>query len=47
MDDSKYYIKHDPKNGNTIGDFILGKTLGKGTFGKVKLGTHVITGENV
>lgn len=25
----------------------LGKTLGKGTFGKVKLGTHKITGENV
>jgi 5'-AMP-activated protein kinase catalytic alpha subunit len=25
----------------------LGKTLGKGTFGKVKLGTHELTGENV
>ena len=25
----------------------LGKTLGKGTFGKVKLGTHLITKEKV
>ena len=29
------------------GQFILGKTLGKGTFGKVKLGVHSITGEKV
>ena len=42
---------------NQVGDFILGtnisyyliigKTLGKGTFGKVKLATHVITKEKV
>jgi len=25
----------------------LEKTLGKGTFGKVKLGTHIPTGEKV
>jgi len=25
----------------------LGKALGEGTFGKVKLGTHVLTGEKV
>ena len=25
----------------------IGKTLGKGTFGKVKLGTHIITKEKV
>ncbi len=35
------------KNGNTRSDFMLGKTLGKETFGKVKLGTHIITGEHV
>ncbi|CAI2383582.1 unnamed protein product [Moneuplotes crassus] len=27
--------------------YLLGKTLGEGTFGKVKLGTHVLTGEKV
>ena len=26
---------------------IIGKTLGKGTFGKVKAATHVLTGEKV
>lgn len=31
----------------TIGHYILGKSLGQGTFGKVKLGTHVLTGEKV
>jgi serine/threonine protein kinase len=30
-----------------IGQFIVGKTLGQGTFGKVKLGTHILTGEKV
>lgn len=32
---------------NTIGHYIMGKTLGQGTFGKVKLGTHILTGEKV
>jgi serine/threonine protein kinase len=32
---------------NTIGHYILGKSLGEGTFGKVKLGTHILTGEKV
>lgn len=30
-----------------IGRYVLGKTIGEGTFGKVKLGTHVATGEPV
>lgn len=34
------------KNGG-IGQYILGKTIGEGTFGKVKLGTHILTGETV
>ena len=25
----------------------VGKALGKGTFGQVKLGTHILTGEKV
>eukprot|EP00927_Polykrikos_kofoidii_P017639 TRINITY_DN18059_c0_g1_i1.p1 TRINITY_DN18059_c0_g1~~TRINITY_DN18059_c0_g1_i1.p1 ORF type:complete len:590 (+),score=147.70 TRINITY_DN18059_c0_g1_i1:87-1772(+) len=29
------------------GQYILGKTIGEGTFGKVKLGTHIFTGEKV
>lgn len=29
------------------GHYILGKTIGEGTFGKVKLGTHILTGETV
>jgi serine/threonine protein kinase len=28
-------------------DYIIGETLGKGTFGKVKLGKHKKTGEKV
>jgi 5'-AMP-activated protein kinase catalytic alpha subunit len=27
--------------------FDTGKSLGQGTFGKVRLGTHLITGEKV
>jgi serine/threonine protein kinase len=30
-----------------IGQFILGEKLGEGTFGKVVLGTHILTGEKV
>lgn len=31
----------------SIGHYVLGKTIGEGTFGKVKLGTHILTGEKV
>jgi len=37
----------DQPRANTIGQYILGKALGEGTFGKVKLGTHILTGEKV
>jgi len=30
-----------------VTQYLLGKTLGEGTFGKVKLGTHILTGEKV
>lgn len=33
-----------PKN---VGHYLLSKTIGKGTFGKVKLGIHNLTGEKV
>ena len=26
-----------------IGQYILGKTIGEGTFGKVKIGSHILT----
>jgi serine/threonine protein kinase len=31
----------------TIGHYVVGKSLGEGTFGKVRLGTHTLTGEKV
>jgi len=31
----------------SIGHYILGKTIGEGTFGKVKAGTHILSGEKV
>jgi len=30
-----------------IGNYVIGKSIGEGTFGKVRLGTHRQTGENV
>lgn len=30
-----------------LGDFLIGRTLGEGTFGKVKLGTHLISHHEV
>ncbi|DAZ95662.1 TPA: hypothetical protein N0F65_002459 [Lagenidium giganteum] len=33
--------------GEVVGDYVLGETIGKGTFGKVKIGLHMITGEKV
>lgn len=30
-----------------IGHYIIEKSIGEGTFGKVKLGTHTLTGEKV
>lgn len=42
VDNSNVKIK-----AKSIGNYILGKTLGEGTFGKVKLATHILTGEKV
>ena len=33
--------------GTNVGQYVLSKTIGKGTFGKVKLGIHNLTGEKV
>ena len=32
---------------DSVGTFVLGKTLGEGSFGKVKLGLHKLTGQKV
>lgn len=37
----------DKARAKSIGHYILSKTIGEGTFGKVKLGTHILTGEKV
>ena len=34
-------------NERKIGQYILGKSIGEGTFGKVKVGTHIKTQEKV
>ena len=39
-------IKLEPGE-RKIGQYILGKSIGEGTFGKVKLGRHVTTNEKV
>jgi len=36
-----------PPDGKSIGQYVIGKSIGEGTFGKVKLGTHILTGEKV
>ena len=33
--------------GTKLGNYVFGKNLGKGTFGKVKLATHTLTNELV
>ena len=40
----KRHLSHHSKN---IGQFILGEKLGEGTFGVVRIGTHILTGEKV
>ncbi len=42
-----YPVMSHNENSLIIGDYKLGKTIGKGTFGKVKLGTHLKTKEKV
>ena len=39
--------KKPTSNDKTIGHYVLGKSIGEGTFGKVKLGTHILTNEKV
>ena len=34
-------------SGQTVGHYMLGKKIGEGTFGQVRQGTHILTGEKV
>ena len=43
---SKYEIEPF-KQGRRVGCYLLGRTLGEGSFAKVKEGLHIITGEKV
>ncbi|CAK9013029.1 Serine/threonine protein kinase OSK1 (OsK1) (SUCROSE NON-FERMENTING-1 related protein kinase 1A) (SNF1-related kinase 1A) (SnRK1A) [Durusdinium trenchii] len=36
-----------PQKTKSVGHYLIGDTLGEGTFGKVKRGTHTLTGETV
>ena len=42
-----YPKKYEKKTPQRLGEYTLGKKLGQGTFGKVVLGTHGLTGEKV
>jgi hypothetical protein len=49
---NRHHAKKDGKKtkenkSKSIGHYLIGKTIGEGTFGKVKLGTHNVTGEKV
>ena len=39
--------RQNMKKSITIGQYHLGKSIGQGTFGKVKLGTHTLSSEKV
>lgn len=43
----KYIIGISLTRNSLLKPFYSGETIGQGTFGKVKLGTHILTGEKV
>jgi hypothetical protein len=36
-----------PMDAKIIGSYVIGRKLGEGTFGSVKLGTHLVTKQKV
>jgi len=44
---SEDHKKSQPVKEYNIKNYKINKTIGKGTFGKVKIGVHVPTGEKV
>ncbi len=50
MDNNQHYNKrnfHEKKDKTLIGEYIIKHTIGKGTFGKVKIGQHFPINEDV
>ena len=47
LDDSKKKEKEEDETEKKVGNYMIKKTLGKGTFGKVKLGIYIPTKEKV
>lgn len=45
--ETKSVTSSGDNNGDVVGEYVLGETIGKGTFGKVRLGLHLLTGEKV
>ena len=45
--DGQDQTKKHAKKGLVVGNYVLGRDLGKGTFGEVMVGTHSLTGEKV
>lgn len=35
------------ENSRKVGNYMMGSTIGSGTFGKVKIGLHILTGQKV
>jgi len=47
MEDHNEFLHKSHKMSKNIGSYIIGKSIGEGTFGKVKVGKHIHTGEKV
>lgn len=47
MDEHKLDPEEPIHKGSKLGNYIISNTIGEGTFGKVRLGVHSLTGEKV
>lgn len=47
MDPPDAQAEPNPQDNRCIGSYRLGRTIGSGTFGKVKLATHTFSGQPV
>ena len=47
MEENKIESEEPISQGSKLGNYIISKTIGEGTFGKVRLGIHTLTNEKV